>query len=164
MELSRHPKSLQKLLVFKGFFRFSLRGAKMLPKCSQVGHLGRQVGQLSPILAATWRPCSLKWGSWGPTWRQLGHFWASRGRPKSAKIDKGSKATVFRPKVDLDFFKFSVHFSIVFRKIFTRFVYRFCFFFFRISETFLKVLLERSSRRSRRKGAPVSARRASSIS
>ena len=29
----------------------------MLPKCSQVGHLGSQVGQLRSILAATWRPC-----------------------------------------------------------------------------------------------------------
>ena len=100
----------------------------MLPRCSQVGHLGRQVGQLRPILAATWRPGSLKWGSWGPTWRQLGTFWASRGRPKSAKIEtkaaghhpssQGGPQELPDPPPDLDFSSFRC----IFKSFFERFL------------------------------------------
>ena len=60
--------------VFCFFYRFLLISlqdgldvARWLPKWRQVGHFGGQVGQHSPILAPTWRPCSLKLGSWDPS-------------------------------------------------------------------------------------------------
>ena len=97
-----------------------------------------------------------------PTFANLAPFWASRGRPKSAKIDQDRYFSIFRPKLaprssrtpsGPPFFKFGGHFLIVFLLFFKGFVYNLFFKFqsFRMfSSRFF--FLERSSKRSRREG------------
>ena len=49
--------------------------SRVLPKCRHVGHLGRQIGQHSAILAPTSPPCSPKSASLeplGPSWLHFG--------------------------------------------------------------------------------------------
>ena len=52
----------------------SLDEPRWFPKWSQVGHLGRQVGHHSAILAPTWPPCSLKLASLSASWAVLVAF------------------------------------------------------------------------------------------
>ena len=69
MDPPDHPKTKQRFVfkVFLIFHRFGLNSfqdglddPRRLPKWSQVGHLGRQIGEHRGILSPSWPPCSLQ--------------------------------------------------------------------------------------------------------
>ena len=82
-------KIIEKPKVFKCFLKFHLfskkssqNGSEELScpsKFSQVGDLGCQVSQDSPLLPPSWGPCSLKLGSWASSWANLAAFWLHFG-------------------------------------------------------------------------------------
>ena len=144
-------------------FPNGLKMAILAPTWPQDGHLGPNLGDLGAILAPTWSHL-------GPIWRDFGRSEPGQNWPKSAKTAferffvSRSPPRAPRPPPDLDFSSFQVHFSKVFVNFsghllidsalkFTVFLNIFSLIFFG------SVPLERS----RREGAAVLARRASSI-
>ena len=112
----------------KKSFQDALEESRYLSKCSQVGHLGRQVGQHSSILAPTWLHVRSSWAlvvHLGPSWLHLGAHLGTTCSPKCSQdaqdAAKTSKSTLQTPI----FNDFGINFEASFQIIFV--CYRLCY-------------------------------------